>query len=272
MGYEIDGIPITAETIANTYSKYYPTQFAASSKYNFVNLFGIRVSTSDTSKLDDFVGAIKLSSGYTSLDGYEMLVCKASTEPSPLYIAKPFDYESKTKGGAAFLKEGQHIYYFISPRSAKPSWSDYGRNCAFCPTNAVPVYRFKPTQNDINLYYQNKKSNKPSISKNFEKNLIYANTAKKNNNAVPFLSTSGDTCIHKAWSETLYSDSAGCQVISPSDLPTFRNICNWAQQHLNKGYGNTFTYTLFTKQQFRTANIGSLDVLSGVFNFFSKLF
>jgi hypothetical protein len=268
MSYKIDGIPITAETIANTYRKYYPTQFAASSKYNLVNLFGIRVSTSDTSKLDDFVGAIKLSSGYTSLDGYEMLVCKASTEPAPLYISKPFDYESVRKGGAAFLKEGQHIYYLITPRSVKPSWSDGGRNCAFCPTTEVPVYRFRPTQTDINLWRQKKQS----ISKNFEKNLIYANTSKKNQNGVPFLSTSTDTCIHKAWSETLYNDSAGCQVISPSDLPTFRNICNWAQQHLNKGYGNTFTYTLFTKEQFRTANIGSFDIASGIINLFRKLF
>lgn len=238
MSYQIDGIPISAGTITNTYRRYYPTQFAASSKYNFVNLFGIRVSTSDTSKLDDFVGAIRLSSLYSSFDGYEILVCKASTEPSPLYIAKPFDYEAIRKGGAAFLKEGQHIYYLINPRSVKPIWSDRGKNCAFCPTNEVPVYRFKPTQTDINLWRQGRQS----ISKNFERGVGVK------------LSTSSDTCIHKAWSETLYNDSAGCQVISPSDLPIFRNICSWAQLHLNKGYGNAFTYTLFTRQQFITAN------------------
>jgi hypothetical protein len=108
--YSIDNIPITAETIANTYRKYYPTQFASTSKYNFVNLFGIRVSTADTSQLDDFLGAIKLSSGYSTMDTYEMVVCRASLEPAPMWISKPFDAEASLKKVSIFiLIEAQEI-------------------------------------------------------------------------------------------------------------------------------------------------------------------
>lgn len=261
--YSIDNIPITAETIANTYKKYYPTQFAATSKYNLVNLFGIRVSTSDTSQLDDYLGAIKLSSGYSTLDTYEIVVCRASLEPAPMWISKPFDAEAKSKGGAAFLKEGQHIYTYRSPRDSKPSWTDGGRNCSFCPSTPAQVYRWKPTTTEINLWRQKKQP----LSANFEREL---STARRNNflNSPVFLSTSRDTCIHKAWGTTLSTDSAGCQVIHPNDLPTFRTICSWAQQHLNKKYGNSFTYTLFTKEQFVAANSDTKSVFSLFKNIF----
>jgi hypothetical protein len=246
--YFVEDIPINADTIVKAYKKYYSLQFENPS-YKLLNLFGIRVSTSNVAQPDDFLGAIRLNSGYTTLDYYDFVICRASTEASPVWVSKPFDSEARRKGGTAFLREGQHLYEYISPKNSPSSWSDGSRTCSFCPITPRPVYRWLPTQVEINAYRKG-----ASISANFERDLIASRKLNFKNSRVK-LSDSTDTCIHRAWNLPFTNDSAGCQVIHPNDVATsFRTICSWAKQHIDKKYPNTFVYTLFTKEQFLAAN------------------
>lgn len=245
----IEGIPINATTVEKAYKYFYPTQFAATKKYNLLNLFGIRVSTCDTSKPDDIVGGIRLTSSYLLTDTYEVVVCNASTDPAPLWLAKPYDREAQLKEGTAWLKEGQHIYTYRRIQDTKSSWNGGGKYCSFCPVKPVPAYRWSPSALDIQLWRQKKLA----LSDKFIDDLMQSQRLNFKNTKVK-LSDSTDVCIHRSWGEQLFNDSAGCQVISVADLEKFRTLCSWAQEHLNKKYGNTLTYTLFTKEQFLKAN------------------
>ena len=75
------------------------------------------------------------------------------------------------------------------------------------------------------------------------------------------ISLSSDVCIHITWSkEKLWNDSAGCQVLTNDN--TLKTLGNWATEHQKKKFGNVYTYTLFTKQQFLAANARRVTSMS----------
>lgn len=230
---QIEGIPITSASIINCYRRYYPqfwNQVSSQNLFHYLNLWGIRVSTCDTSLPDDMVGGIRVN----NLNFYEVLVSSASTDPSPALIANPLA-DARRLGGAAFVKEGQYSYRYIGTKH--PTWKPHP---AFCPTAPMTVYRWMPTAEEIAAWRKQKKP----LSTAFEE-AVKAGKVK--------ISKSPDTCIHRAWSTTkFYNDSAGCQILS--DYKTLNELGNWAKSHIDKKYGNVFMYTLFTKQQFIDAN------------------
>ena len=107
MTYTIDGIPINTKTIMNAYKYWYPYTYEKilnDNKFHYLYIFGIRVDTCDTSLPDDLIGGIRVN----KLNFLELIVSKASTEPSPKNLANLFDAEAIAKGGAAFVKEGEY--------------------------------------------------------------------------------------------------------------------------------------------------------------------
>lgn len=231
----IEGITVNSDTIVKTYKRFYPSFWSDLEKANnfhYLNLWGIRVSTCDTSLPDDLVGGIRVN----NFNFYETVVSKASTEPSPRNIAELYDAEARAKGGAAFMAEGQYLYRYMGTNFKK-----FKPLPSFCPITPTKVYRWQPTQAEIKAWNNGK--GRPLSSS-------FADALKRG--AVK-ISTSTDTCIHKTWAkEKLMGDSAGCQVLT--DDTSLKTLGSWATSHINKGYGKIFTYTLFTKEQFLTAN------------------
>lgn len=240
---KIEGIEVNTESIINCYKKYYPetyNQIVQKNRFHFLNLWGIRVATCDTSLPDDILGGIRVN----NINFVESVSAAASTDPSPKYVQTPVDKSARAAGGTAFVKEGQHTYRYLG--KTHPTWKPYP---SFCPIKPMVVYRWNPTPEQVLL---SKKTKKP-LSSFFEEAL---KTGKVK------LSTSRDTCIHRAWSRTsLFADSAGCQIFS--DLDALNTLGTWATEHINKKYGNIFVYTLFTKKQFVDAN--SRTGIFGVF-------
>ena len=230
---KIDGIEVNKDSIINTYRRYYPAYFkqiSDANKFHFLMLWGIRVSTCDTSLPDDVVGGLRIN----NLNLWESIVSNASTEPSPSWLANPMS-DARRLGGSAFVKEGQYGYSYRGRRNGQ-----FAPYPSFCPTKPMDVYRFTPTQVEINDW----KKNKVPLSKAFD-DAVKSGRAK--------VSKSPDTCIHRSWSkDKLFKDSAGCQVLT--DYDALNTIGSWAEAHINKKYGNSFIYTLFTKDQFVTAN------------------
>jgi hypothetical protein len=229
----INGIDINATTLGNAYKRYYPNEYndVVNNKLIFYTLlFGIRTSTCDTSLPDDLIGAIRMN----YFANMEVVVSDASTDPSPKNLKTLFDAEARAKGGTAWVKEGQHLYryYGTNHPTYKPLPSFY-------PIKPMTVYRWSPSQQDI----QNWEKNKVPLSKRFEE-------AKRNGQAK--ISTSNDTMIHKTWSsDKLWADSAGCQVLR--DKTVLKTLGDWASEHLKKKYTDIFTYTLFSAEEFTLA-------------------
>jgi len=252
---EVLGIPITTTAIVNAYKAYYPQYWANTDRMKYLHLFGIRVSTYNTGLADDYLGAIRMvpSMGYGNT--YEITVGRASLEPAPLWLTKPFDAEARAKGGAAILVTGQHKYFYRI-KGIKDSWKSGG--CAFCPSTPPPVYRWNPTDSEKAAW---RRDNTFPLSRLFEDDLRASRAAGFKNSRVKF-SDSRDTCIHTAWRpgtpgssrSILYNDSAGCQVMVPSDRDVLKTMCKWAVEHINKGYPQQMTYTLFGADQFYNAN------------------
>lgn len=230
----IDGIDINASTIENCYKMFYPDthkRLVEQNRFHYLELWGIRMSTCDTSLPDDFVGGIRVN----NFNFLEVVAAAASTDPSPKYVQTPVDSGARRAGGTAYVKEGQHTYRYIGKNHEK--WRPYP---AFCPTKPMPVYRWNPTAEQIKLAKQ----------KRIPLSSFFDDAVKKGR---VIISKSSDTCIHRAWSRTnLYGDSAGCQVFS--ELEALNTLGSWATAHINKKYGNLFIYTLFTKEQFLKAN------------------
>lgn len=230
---KIDNIPVTSDTLIKTYKKYYPAYFKQitdANKFHYLMLWGIRVSTCDTSLPDDIVGGLRIN----NFNFFESVVSTASTEPSPSWIANPMS-DARRLGGTAFVKDGQYAYRYMGKRH-----SQFAPYPSFCPIKPMDVYRFTPTQAEVNDW----KRNKIPLSKAFEQ-------AVKSGRAI--VSKSPDTCIHRSWGkERLFNDSAGCQILTNYDA--LNTIGTWADSHIKKKYGNSFIYTLFTKEQFVDAN------------------
>lgn len=231
----VEGININGTSIANCYRKFYPETYKQIQDFNlfhYLHLWGIRVSSCNSSTPDDLVGGLRVN----NFNVLEAIASQASTEPSPYFITNPLS-DAKKLGGAAFMVEGQNTYRYNGRKHSM--WKPYP---SFCPTKAVKVYRWSPSVEELKALNAAKKP----ISEGFEE-------AKKRGRVK--ISTSPDTCIHRAWSkDKFYKDSAGCQIIP--DYDTLNIIGDWAEAHIKKKYGNIFVYTLFTKDQFVSANKG----------------
>lgn len=240
---KIDNIPVTSDSIIKCYRGYYPNYFkqvSDANKFHFLLLFGIRVSTCDSSLPDDVVGGLRVN----NFNFWETIISDASTEPSPALVAKPLS-DAKRLGGAAFVKEGQYGFRYIGRSSHL--WRPYP---AFCPTRPMDVYRYVPTAAEISDW----KNKKIPLTKAFQQ-------AVKTGRAI--LSKSPDTCIHRAYSrDKFFNDSAGCQILSNYD--SLKTLGSWAEEHIKKRYGNSFIYTLFTKEQF----VAAQQQQSSVFDMF----
>lgn len=230
----VDGIDINSATIGNCYKMFYPNTYKRlleKNRFHYLELWGIRMSTCDTSLPDDYLGGIRIN----NFNFLEVVSAAASTDPTPKYVGAPVDAAARAAGGTAYVKEGQHTYNYIG--KTHRLWKPYP---AFCPTRAMPVYRWNPTAQEV----ATAKQKKLPLSSFFDA-ALKAGKVK--------VSTSIDTCIHRAWSSTkLNADSAGCQVFA--NLSTLETLGGWATAHIKKGYGNFFIYTLFTKEQFLQAN------------------
>ena len=246
----VDGIDVNSATIGNCYKMFYPNSYKRlieQNRFHYLELWGIRMATCDTSLPDDYLGGIRIN----NFNFLEVVTAAASTDPSPKYVATPLNADARAAGGTAYVKEGQHPYNYIG--KTHRLWKPYP---AFCPTRAMPVYRWNPTPQEV----ATAKQKKLSLS-SFVDAALKAGRVK--------VSTSIDTCIHRAWSSTkLNADSAGCQVFA--NLSTLETLGTWANAHIKKGYGNFFIYTLFTKEQFLQAN-NQKSVLNKLNNlFFTK--
>ena len=235
---KIEGIEINSDTITNAYKLYYPATYKIMQEnlFHYLHIFGIRISTCDTSIPDDLVGGLRIN----NLGFNELVVSQASTDPSPKSLIKLHDAEAVRKGGTAFMIEGQYDYSYLGRKHKK--WNPLP---AFCPTRPVKVYRWMPSKESVAAWKDGR--GKP-LSELFD-------NAVKNKLPNVRISTSSDTCIHRAWSkQKLYADSAGCQILT--DDAALRKLGTFAEDHIKKKYGNIFTYTLFTAEQFVKANRG----------------
>jgi hypothetical protein len=242
MQHSINGIKITSFSIKRCYEKFYKQStfplIDNKNYFHYLHLFGIRTSTADSSQPDDFLGGFRV----TNINLYESIVGKASLEPSPTNLTRFFDAEARAKGGAAFVREGQHFYRYMG-RNFR-NWKPYP---SFCPSQNTKVYRYLPEQPVIDAW---KKTGKPPLSAGFQPEL---NKLKQGRPSRVKLSDSTDTCIHRSWGKTRFTnDSAGCQITPEYDV--LNRLGTWAEEHIKKRYGNAFTYTVFTKEQFIEAN------------------
>jgi len=231
---KIEGITINSDSLIKCYKRFYPATYSIIEKnlFHYLHLFGIRISTCDTSLPDDLIGGFRVN----RLNFNESVLSAGSTDPSPKNLATLYDKEAIAKGGTAFVVEGQYEYKYIG---LSKRW---GGLPAFCPVSPVKSYRWSPTPESVNAWKNGK--GKP-LSELFE-------TAVKNKKVK--ISTSTDVCIHRAGKDKkkLYGDSAGCQVLTDHDALSKLGV--WANDHISKNYKNSFTYTLFTKEQFIQAN------------------
>jgi hypothetical protein len=242
---KINNIEISGDGIANTIDFVYPNgniNLAAIRKnklYNYLVLWGIRVSTCNTGMPDDAIGGIRLKKNLLGMDYWEIMYSDASTDPSPYWLLNPMS-DAKMYGGTAWVAEGQYRYGL---------GGDYNGYPSFRPKEPVKVWRWTPTKSQIN----NAKANHSPLSIEFE-------TAKLSGQAK--LGTSDSVLIHRTWdARNLYKDSAGCQVFANNGSLVILN--KWAQEHINTykkslGYdaANTFSYTLLTKDEFVKYNGG----------------
>jgi len=231
----INGLSITPKAIENCYLTYYPDTYkkiADANLFHYLHIWGVRGSSCDTSLPDDILGGLRIN----NFNFTEVITSKASTEPSPKYLIDLHDAEARAKGGSAFVMEGQYVFRYMGSNNGvfRPLPS-------FCPIQPVKVYRWTPSPSQIAEWKGGKGT---PLSAHFEQDVKDGRVA---------ISTSSDTCIHRTWGkEKLWNDSAGCQVITDDD--TLRTLGQWASDHIKKQYGNAFTYTLFTKEQFLNAN------------------
>jgi hypothetical protein len=241
---DINGVKITGDNVAKAIDYNFPgglVNCAAIKKnnwYNYLILFGIRVQTCDTSAPDDVIGGIRLRKGFFGYDSWEMIMVDATTDPTPSYLRTPMK-DAKSLGGTAWVVEGQYAYYH--PTNYFDGYPQ------FRPVNPVAVYRWNPTQKEIN---ELTKKGIP-LSSGFEQ-------AKANGKVK--IDATASVLIHRSWSNNkLSNDSAGCQVFA--DNGALLKIHQWALIHQKLYKSNVFAYNLFTKEQFAKDSILYSEVL-----------
>lgn len=233
---EINGIKIDGDNIIKAIEYNYPNGIIHPSVikknkiYNYLILFGIRISTCDTSMTDDMIGGVRLKKSFLGDDYWEVLLSDATTDPSPFWLQKPMP-SAKSLGGTAWVKEGQYKFALSGDYYGYPS---------FRPTEPIPVYRWQPTQAQVN----DALARKTTLGKEFE-------LAKINGKVK--LGTSPDTLIHRTWRTSgLVNESAGCQVFA--DNGALITLSNWAKLHIKLYKNNSFVYTLLSKEEFTKSN------------------
>jgi hypothetical protein len=225
---KIDNIELSAVNIVKAIKTYYPSIIdlvQQQNLYEYLLLFGIRVSTCNTAIPDDILGGLRLEKSLVSgRPFWNMIITEASVDPSPYYLKNKIDRSAKD--GTAWVKEGQYLYKLRDKlRGGYP---------VFAPIQATAVYRWMPR-------YEGEKFD-PKKAK---------------------LGTSIDTLIHRSYgTKEYYKDSAGCQIFKNNGL--LWDLQKWAKNHIQKYQKqNSFTYTLLTKEQFVNANSNTIDMNFG---------
>jgi hypothetical protein len=247
---DINGVKITGDNVARAIDYNFPDGIincAAIMKkkwYNYLILFGIRVRTCDTSVPDDIIGGIRLKKGFFGYDYWEILMVDATTDPTPSYLRTPMS-DARALGGTAWVVEGQYEYY--RPNAYFDGFPQ------FRPTKPVAVYRWNPTQKEINDLT---KKGIP-LSNGFEE-------AKANGKVK--IDATASVLIHRSWSNNkLSNDSAGCQVFANNGA--LLTINKWAKEHEYIYKSNKFVYNLFTKEMFSNDSILYGDIFNSNTNY-----
>jgi len=232
----IEKIPVNGETVANAIMATYPNgkinldEIKKNKLYNYVVLYGVRLETCDTGLMDDAIGGIRLRQALTPLadDYWEIINSNATTDPTPYWLINSTD-PIPAKYGTAWTVEGQYRFYPAGNFKGYPS---------FRPVDPIPVYRWKPSKDEIKRLT---KSGKP-LSSGFE--------AAKERGEVKIISPTTTILIHRSWGSSS-KNSAGCQVFADNGALT--RLYSWGLLH-NKLYKTPMIYTLLTKNQFTIAN------------------
>lgn len=207
---------LTISQVINTIKALYPNTIDYVEKnklYGFLNLFGVRGKTCDTSQYDDIIGGFWLEDSiYKKFPNYESIMSNASTDPSPKYVATPYDAEARRKGGTAWVMEGQHLYYLASWQGAP----------AFFPKAPIPVYRMP-------------------AGKTLDKTIAIRSTS------------TDTLIHRSWGATKLWNDSAGCQVVRLDDMRKLGDrarihLRKYPQLKDKNGF-SYFTYTLLTQEQ-----------------------
>ena len=251
---KIDGkVKVNGDTVVKAIMSTYPNgrinldAIAKNKLYDYLFLFGIRVATCNTGLPDDAIGGIRLKKNLLGNDYWEIIFSEATTDPTPYWLVNPMSDAAKA-GGTAWVIEGQWNYGMGGNFKGHPS---------FRPKESISVYRWKPTQAQIN----DARKNRTPLSADFKK-------AKESGQVK--IGKSIDTLIHRSWSSTsLFKDSAGCQVFANNGA--LNTMYSWAKKHISIYKKNDFVYTLLTKEQFLSAN--SLPEIStlNIFDNFLKM-
>lgn len=234
---KIDGkVSINGDTIVRAIMSAYPNgrinpkAIEKNQLYNYLFLFGVRVSTCNTAIPDDAIGGIRLRKGIMGYDYWETIFSEGTTDPSPYWLLNPMS-DAAQFGGTAWVQEGQWNYGI---------GGDFKGHPCFRPKESISVYRWRPSKAQIIAAQKNK----TPLSAAFEKDKAEGKIK---------ISSSIDTLIHRSWNpKNLYKDSAGCQVFANNGA--LDTMYGWAQKHISIFKKNDFVYTLLTKEQFLEAN------------------
>jgi hypothetical protein len=176
--------------------------------YN-LNLFGIR-SPDRGDAYNDLIGC-----AYKAKGQWRVCYWAATTDPSEYYRRKPVNYD-----GAAILVPGQYrgAYVIGNHRGYK----------ALVQRNA-PVRVYRDNNRDAAL-----DMDRATIQTGFFGINIHASYAS------PYEQT-----VDRSPTDSAYSASAGCQVHATTT--GFREMMTLAQAQVDRGMGETFTYTLLDR-------------------------
>lgn len=237
---EIGGIRLTGDSIVRAIMNNYPNGkinldvIRKKPLYNYLFLFGIRISTCDSGMPDDAIGGVRLVKSLMGYDFWQILFSEATTDPSPYWLVNPMS-DAAQYGGTAWVKEGQWNYGL---------GGDYHGEPCFRPKEPITVYRWTPSKAEI----ADSKKNKIALSSRFD-------LAKESGNIKT--SQTDTVLIHRSWNPNkLWKDSAGCQVFAQNGQ--LETLYSWAKLHnsiYKTPYNNTFTYTLLNREQFVRANM-----------------
>ena len=283
MSFTIDNIEVTGESIRNAIIYFcnkttdergrtinrkptFITQVENQKLYYYFLLFGIRISSCDTSLPDDIMGGIRfVPNRWTSGGSWELEVANASLDPSPLYLQPPVN---KVNGRCPLVNipmpNGRN--YSVQTTNCNDGiWSGVGTNPF---TNKCCVLFDAQARNEGGAawiapgqylyYYYGDFKGEPAFAPAKGGVVTYRWAPSRpgetfNPNKVVRETTNQSTLIHRTWfKDRLFNDSAGCQVIPASE--SLLKLAYWAKKHNSMGYPKNYQYTLMNKEDFTTAN------------------